>query len=108
MRVEWWCGVASRHRRSAAAVRAKCGCGPAGGSRPQIEPTGGGDGFSRVRPASVCSLAEERCAVRALLIFEVRAVRQSFECVCGEWCLSALRFFLRTQRSELPAALHSA
>ena len=79
--MEWWCGVASRWRRSAAAVRAKCGCGPAGGSRPQMAPADGGDGFSRVRPASLCSLARERCVVWAQLIFEVRAVRQSSDCV---------------------------
>jgi hypothetical protein len=36
---------------------------------------------ARVRPASLCSLARERCVVRALLIFEVRAVRQSSDCV---------------------------
>ena len=79
--MEWWCGVASRWRRSVVAVRAKCGCGPAGGSRPQMAPAGGGDGFSRVRPASLCSLARERCVVWAQLFFEVRAAGQSSDCV---------------------------
>jgi len=55
-------------------VRAICGCGPAGGTRPQIEPKNGGDGFSGVRAASLGRPAEERCVVRAVLIFEVRAV----------------------------------
>jgi hypothetical protein len=63
-----------------AAVRAKCGCGPAGGTRPQTEPGGGGDGFSGLRAASLCSLAKELSGVRARRIFEVRAVRHSFDC----------------------------
>eukprot|EP01043_Picozoa_sp_COSAG02_P048104 COSAG02_NODE_4688_length_5091_cov_8.316185_8_plen_101_part_00 len=37
---------------------------------PQIEATDGGDGFSGVRVASLGRPAEERCVVRALLIFE--------------------------------------
>ena len=57
-----------------AAVRTICGCGPAGGTRPQMEARDGGDGFSGVRAASLGRPAEERCVVRAVLIFEVRAV----------------------------------
>ena len=51
-------------------MRAICGCGPAGGTRPQIEAMDGGDGFSGVRAASLGRPAELECVVRALLIFE--------------------------------------
>jgi hypothetical protein len=99
VRVEWRCGCARRRRRSVAPVRAICGCGLAGGTRPQIEARNGGDGFSGIRAASLGRHAEERCVVRARLIFEVRAVRQSFD--CGLQRLAPLGATLDT-RSQWP------
>jgi hypothetical protein len=89
-------------------VRAICGCGPAGGIRPQVEPRGAGNGFSGVRPSSLGRPAELECVVRSLLIFEVRAVRQSID--CGLWRMVPLGATLhaRGQQPEPSAALHRA
>ena len=87
-------------------MRAICGCGPAGGTRPQIEARDGGDGFSGVRAASLGRPAELACAVRAVLIYEVRAVRHSFDCGLQRLAPLGATLNLRSQRPEPSAALH--
>jgi len=89
-------------------VRAICGCGPAGGTRPQIEAMDGGDGFSGVRAASLGRPAELECVVRALLIFEVRAVCQSSDCGLQRLAPLGATLDTRSQRPEPSAAMHQA
>ena len=55
-----------------------------------MEARDGGDGFSGVRAASLGRPAEERCVVRSLLIFEVRAVRQSVDWRSVRWLAAAM------------------
>ena len=89
-------------------MRAICGCGPEGGTRPQIEAMDGVDGFSGVRAASLGRPAELECVVRAVLIFEVRAVRQSVDCAWRRTVPLGATLHVRGQQPEPSAALHQA
>ena len=73
-----------------------------------MEARDGGDGFSGVRAASLGRPAEERCVVRAVLIFEVRAVRQSVDCAWRRTVPLGATLHVRGQQPEPSAALHQA